>query len=179
MVQRIETVAVRLAQQQLIVRDLIERIDAGGGWDAEAQRESLDRLLELGHFPEYSGELNWTPIEVVGHLTDGATIFSDRIFRTVTEEGPRLVDFDTVAPERIDRYRATARKTLVNDLAGAQRLLYRAVRTAERSELDRTAVHESLGEITLGDMLDFLVGHQADHAMQLTELFARRTKEDF
>jgi hypothetical protein len=168
--RKIETPAIRVAQQQSFVRDWVQRIDAMNEWDMEAPRESLDRLLQLGHFPEYSGELNWTPIEVVGHLTDSALIFSDRIFTTVTEEMPRLVDFNTVAPERIGRYRATARNDLVNDLGSAQRLLYRAVMAAERSDLNRAAVHEVLGQVTLGDMLDFLVGHQEDHARQLAEL---------
>jgi hypothetical protein len=47
----------------------------------------------------------WTALEVIGHVTDAAEIFADRVQRCVDEENPRVASYDQDA---IARERRTA-----------------------------------------------------------------------
>src|SRR5437588_12222211 len=50
----------------------------------------------------------WTALEVIGHVTDAAEMFADRVERCVNENNPRLAsyDHDAIARERRDHERA-------------------------------------------------------------------------
>jgi uncharacterized damage-inducible protein DinB len=162
-----------LADEQWRVARLVDAAHTGDLWDVRLRPEQRRRLVRLGHFPAYSGELDWTPREVAGHLRDSARIFTDRIRRMRTETAPALADFVTDAAERLADYRTTDAPQLVAQLRAAQAELLRAMTDVRPADLERTGVHEVDGTVTLADLLAFLPGHQRDHADQLRALLRR------
>ncbi|SNS08711.1 DinB superfamily protein [Geodermatophilus saharensis] len=164
----VATAAAALAAQQRRVSDLLAR--AAGLPVRPLAPEARRRLVDLGHFPAYTGELDWTPDEVAGHLRDSARVFTDRIERIGRGTRPALPDFVPDAPERVAGYRATPPAVLVAELAGAQEGLLRAVAAVRPGQLALEGVHEVDGPVRLADLLTFLPAHQRDHAEQLAAL---------
>ncbi len=162
-----------LARQQARVDLLLARAVAGEGWRARLAAGDRERLVRLGHFPEYAAELAWTPREVAGHLRDSALVFTERIYRLRTESAPLLADFVPTDPERVAGYRAVHPVQLVEQLRAAQTALFESVAGLTPAELDRAGVHEVDGPVTLADLVAFLPGHQRDHADQLAALLGR------
>ncbi len=148
---------------------------AGDSWTAALVATARDRLLDLGHFPEYAAELEWTPREVVGHLRDSARIFTERIQAVLAHDCPSLADFDTTAPGRLRDYQVTPLPQLVVQLRDAQAQLVHSVANVPPTALQRPAVHEVDGPLLLVDMIDFLPLHQRDHAEQYDALVQSHT----
>ena len=161
-----------LARQQARVDVLVSAAVAGDGWSARLSPGDRARLIGLGHFPEYSSELDWTPREVTGHLRDSALVFTERLYRLRRESAPLLADFVPAAPDRVAGYRAVHPVQLVEQLRTAQAALFEALAGTRPEELERAGVHEADGPVTVADLLAFLPGHQRDHAEQLLALLS-------
>ncbi|MGY1741075.1 MULTISPECIES: DinB family protein [unclassified Blastococcus] len=159
-----------LARQQARVDVRVARALAGDGWDARPSPAGRAELARLGHFPAYAAELDWTPREVAGHLRDSALVFTERIYRLRTEDGPLLPDFVPTDPARVASYAAVPPVQLAEQLRAAQAALFGSVAGLRTDELSRAGVHETDGPVTLADVLGFLPGHQRDHADQLAAL---------
>lgn len=78
----------QLLVQQIRVSEAISRLAAVVGWRVALDTPGRNRLRRLGHFTYSSVELDMTPLEVVGHLTDSALAFTDRIGRLRDEVHP-------------------------------------------------------------------------------------------
>lgn len=139
-------------------------------WNTPPSDEIVDALIKLGHFDEYAVETEWSACQVVGHLTDSALILADRVDRILSQEEPLLADFVTDEPERLERYRLTSPDAALRQLGSAQQGLQDALHKATEGDLDRRARHEVDGAMTLADIVQFLPGHQRDHAEQLALL---------
>ncbi len=168
--------AAALADEQARVGGLVAAAAARNRWDAGLHPEQRRRLARLGHFCQYSAELDWTPRDVAGHLRDSATVFADRIRRICTEQRPLLPDFVTDAPERLADYRSVHPADLVDQLRTAQAGLLATILAVRVDQLDRAGVHVVDGRLSLTDVLAFLPGHQRDHADQLSALLSRPTR---
>jgi hypothetical protein len=158
---------VRLEAQQSRVALLVAAAAADDRWHAALQPEDRQRLVHLGHFPDYATELDWTVGEVAGHLRDSAQVFTDRLRRMCRERQPQLADFVTDAPERLADYRSRPPAHLLQQLGRAQGELLRTVAGVGATELDRSGLHAVDGLISVAEVLDFLPRHQLDHAEQL------------
>jgi hypothetical protein len=161
------TAAAALAVQQDRVAGLLAR---AGGRPLRLSPAARRRLVGLGHFPAYAAELDWTPHEVAGHLRDSARVFTDRIGRIAREDRPSLPDFVPDEPARVAGYRTVPPAVLLAELAAAQAGLLAAVRAVDPGRLGAVGVHEVDGPVSLAGLLDFLPGHQRDHAEQLAAL---------
>ncbi|MBW3657782.1 MAG: DinB family protein [Actinobacteria bacterium] len=166
-----DDIAVALAAEQDQVGALLDRL-TDAGWDEPLNPLALDRLLILGHFPEYAAELDWTPREIAGHLRDSARVFTERIGRILDEDEPTLPDFVTDDPVRLRDYAATSREELREELTTAQLALREAVAGVPAAALGRRGVHEADGPLLLGELLAFLPEHQRDHREQLAAFAA-------
>ena len=173
---RVGTALDELAAQQQRVADALATIGRLGRWEVRLGSAKRNRLVRLGHFPEYGAELDWTPQEVAGHLRDSAEVFTERIRRLRAEEEPALPDFHTTAPERLADYHRTPPARLLRQLAAAQRSVRVAVAEVGVDDLARRGVHEVDGPMTLADVLAFLPSHQSDHAEQLDALRVRAAR---
>lgn len=150
---------------------LLRRADPAH-WEARLSEGERLRLLELGHFPEYGGELDWTPIEVAGHLAESASVFATRLHRLRAERRPFLADFETTDKDRVTNYRRWPRSELLHRLADAQRKLREVAASVTPHELERSGEHEVAGDVQIGDIMAFLPAHQGDHAEQLESLLS-------
>lgn len=159
-----------LAREQARVDVRVSRALTGDGWDARLSPAARAELVGLGHFPAYAAELDWTPREVAGHLRDSALVFTERLYRLRSEDGPLLPDFLPTEPARVAGYRAVPPVQLAEHLRAAQAALLRTVAGLRPEELDRAGVHETDGPVAVTDLLAFLPGHQRDHADQLAAL---------
>lgn len=162
-----------LARAQWRVAGSLAAVAAQDAWTAALRPDDRWRLVRAGHFPHYSAELDWTPLEVAGHLRDSARVFAERLHRLRKEDDPPLPDFVTDAPDRLADYRATSPDTLVDQLRTAQAELLVAVAAVRAPDLARTGTHETDGPLTVADVLTFLPAHQRDHARQLSALLPR------
>lgn len=161
-----------LARAQWRVAGSLATVAARDAWTAVLRPDDRWRLVRSGHFPQYSAELDWTPLEVAGHLRDSARIFTERLQRLRSEDDPLLPDFVTDAPRRLADYRATSPDTLVDQLRTTQAELLVAVAAVRAPDLERSGTHETDGPMTVADVLTFLPGHQRDHARQLGALLS-------
>ncbi|MDP5181093.1 DinB family protein [Blastococcus sp. BMG 814] len=159
-----------LAAQQQRVAELLTAAPAAALRSRRLPDAEHVRLVGSGHFPAYAAELAWTPHEVAGHLRDSARVFTARVARLRTEDDPLLPDFDPTAADRVAGYAAVPTSRLLDELREAQAGLLAAVRGVPDAERARTGRHATDGALTLGDVLDFLPGHQRDHAEQLAAL---------
>jgi uncharacterized protein YciI len=155
-------------QQQRVARVLGALPD--GGWDVRLDDAARARLVGTGHFPEYAAELDWCPQQVAGHLRDSARVFTSRLQRMLAGELRPLGAFDPVDVDRAAGYLATPRALLLADLFDAQERLRVTVNGLADGDLIRSAVRADGSALTVATVLDFLPGHQADHADQLEML---------
>ena len=169
----VASTAAALAEEQWRVATLVRAADVRGRWDAVLADDARWRLVRTGHFPRYAGELDWSPREVVGHLRDSARVFTDRLRRMCTEDGPLLADFVPDEAARLAGYRTTPVEVLAAELRTAQAALLSTVAGLGPADLERTGRHETDGPVTVADLLRFLPAHQRDHAEQLTALVGR------
>lgn len=173
----IEAATTQLRRWQRRVAALVEEIDSLDAWSVTLPPHERGRLIGQGHFTAYAAELDWSPLEVVGHLRDSALVFAERIRRLRSEAEPLLADFDTTAFERIADYRATGGRPLAAQLRSAQTTLHRSVWAVEASQLELHGWHPVEGRMTVRDLLRFLPDHQRDHAIQLEALAAVPARE--
>jgi hypothetical protein len=162
-----------LAEEQWRVATLVSAVSTRSRWDATLGTDARWRLTRRGHFPQYADELDWTPREVVGHLRDSARVFTGRLRRLTTEDGPLLPDFVPGDTDRIAAYRATPVDVLADELRTAQAALLSTVAGLGRDDLGRAGLHEVDGPVTVAEVIAFLPAHQRDHAEQLTALLGR------
>lgn len=161
----------RLATAQDRVAARLGRL-TGEGWDVPANEVALEGLLTRGHFLDHTGELELTPRQIAGHLRDAARIFTDQIARLRTETDAEFEDFDTTAEERVASYAEIEPDDLTAELDVAHRELRGALGSIDPEELDNSATHETQGEVTLTEVVDFLPVHWEEHADQLEAVTA-------
>ncbi|MGY1724881.1 DinB family protein [Blastococcus sp. SYSU DS0533] len=159
-----------LATEQRRVADLLASAPTAELVTRRLPAADHARLVAAGHFPAYAAELAWTPHQVAGHLRDSARVFTGRVARLRAEDDPLLPDFDPTAADRVAGYAAVPPARLLAELREAQAGLLAAVRGVPGAERTRTGRHATDGALTLGGVLDFLPGHQRDHAEQLAAL---------
>ena len=160
-----------LRQQRRVAAVLTDLSDAG--WRARPGRRVRQALVATGHFPEYAGELDWTPVQVAGHLCDSARVFTDRLRRLLAGDPAPLADFDPLEPERVAGYAVPPREVLLSGLHDAQADLHATVAAVTRADHSRAGRRDTGEPVTVAELLRFLPAHQADHAAQL-ELLAGR-----
>lgn len=165
---RLPAAAELLGQQRRVAVALVDL--RAEGWTRRLDRRARRSLVRTGHFPEYSGELDWTAVEVAGHLRDSARVFTDRLRRLLAGDPAPLADFDPLEPARVAGYAALSRGSLLSGLHDAQLTLHATVAAVTPSDLGRSGRRDTGEPVTVADLLGFLPAHQADHAAQLEAL---------
>jgi hypothetical protein len=162
----VETVAAALEHEQARVARALRRLQG---------RETLaasdrDRLVALGHFPDYAEELGCNAGQVAGHLRESAEVFWGRVRRLSDGAGGVISDFDPY--RRAESWADCANDQLLPGLLLAQADLLAAVRSVGPRWLLHSAMWEDGTAVTLRGLLEFLPMHQRDHAEQLAAMLA-------
>jgi hypothetical protein len=111
----------------------------------------------------------FSPREVMAHIADWNPIFEERIVKTLTEDHPKLVDFDE---ERFAVERNYARQDPVANLArfiSGREELIKKVRSLGASDWERAANREGYGDMTVADQVVLISIHDAYHEKEMAE----------
>ena len=111
----------------------------------------------------------WTALEVIGHVTDAAEIFADRMQRCVDEENPRVASYDQDAIARERRNNERDPMELSRRLAAAHS---RIVQLLQRpGAAARPGVHSDWGQVDAGHFAAYQADHSHGHTSDLAALF--------
>jgi uncharacterized damage-inducible protein DinB len=111
---------------------------------------------------------NWAPKEVVCHLRDAEELFMGRFQAILGMDEPKLF-----APGDADRW-AEERQYLRNDAREALRAFGKRreeslalIRGLAPEQWQRGGIHPTRGRMTVGDFVNLMVWHDANHLAQL------------
>jgi DinB superfamily len=115
-----------------------------------------------------------TALEQICHVRDiEIEGYQRRIARTLTEENPLLPSIDTEALARDRRYGAS---NVAEALAAFRAARAQTIRTIERirpADLDRPAIFEGYGPVTLRSLIHYLCSHDQQHLAGLQWLLGK------
>jgi hypothetical protein len=111
----------------------------------------------------------WTALEIIGHVTDSAEIFADRVQRCVDEDRPEIASYDQ------DALAAERRNNEQDPMDLSRRLLKahsRIVQLLQRpGAAARPAVHKEWGPVDAGHFAAYQADHSHGHADELAKAF--------
>lgn len=115
---------------------------------------------------------DWTAKEVIGHITDTAEVFAERVRRCAAEDRPTLptMDQDAVHAER--KNNEADAMALSKRLQAAHAAI---VQTLQRPGVrDRIGVHAERGPVTAGWIGAYQARHSHEHVTELQPHFPPR-----
>jgi DinB family protein len=112
---------------------------------------------------------DWTALEVIGHITDTAEVFAERVRKMVAEDKPRLapMDQDQVHAERKNNERDPME--ISKRLQAAHAELVRLL--MERANRDRLGIHGEWGEIDAAHVAAYQARHAHEHVTEIAAKF--------
>ena len=115
--------------------------------------------------PRAGGE--WGPGAVVAHLADIERVMRGRIEEALTRESPyfRSVDQEKLAEEH--DYAHKELRPALEDFAAERAETIQRLMNLPLKGWERTGIHEERGEISVEDIAELLVDHDAAHLQQL------------
>jgi hypothetical protein len=120
-------------------------------------------VLRTGQF-----EGQWTPNEVIGHLTDSEWVYGYRLRLMLCEDDPTILGTEQDLWVAALRHNEREPSELV-EIFRTLRLFNLAVwRRTSPEDLKRTAQHNERGPESLGVMLRLLAAHDLSHLDQIT-----------
>jgi hypothetical protein len=144
-------------------------------------------LLEA-HFAQFPpGSRHWAPaswhgvpsepltaIEQICHVRDiEVEGYQRRIERTLAEDNPFLPSIDTEALARKRRYGLSDADAALANFRTARRRTIDMIERLTPAQLDRTAVLEGYGDVTLRSLVHYLCSHDQQHLAGLQWLLGR------
>lgn len=126
------------------------------------------------------GPDTWSPYDVVGHLVHGEkTDWMPRLEIVLgTSERTTFEPYDRFAQFEMSKGKSLV--TLLSEFETLRKENLNTLRSKNLSEKDltRTAIHPSLGTITLKNMLAAWVVHDLGHIAQVSRVMAKQYKEE-
>jgi len=162
--ERVRDLAEALHEQQARVAAALGRLRGGERLDTRGRTE----LTDVGHFPEYAPELEWTASAVTGHLVESARVFLGRIEALRSAPDTVIADFDPY--RNVDLWARQPVSALAEALRAAHAELVSSVRSLDEESLSTPGTWDDGTAVTLGDVVGFLPGHVGDHAAQLERM---------
>lgn len=122
----------------------------------------------------------WSPYDVVGHLIHGEkTDWMQRLQKVLNEgEDKTFEPFDRFA--QFEDSKGKSLDELLNQFETLRAENVRRLRALNISEdqFDLKAIHPSLGEVTLGQLLSTWVTHDLSHIGQIARVMAKQYKNE-
>jgi hypothetical protein len=110
----------------------------------------------------------WSLKDIVAHLVDAEGIaFYDRMTRMVAEDRPLVLAIDPPARLAAGGYAARGLSELVDQLERERSTHVRWLSTLTREQLDRLGEHNTVGEISVGDIAHQWAAHDMAHLRQI------------
>lgn len=147
-----------------------------------------DPLEVLGQTPRVIGELvrphppevlkrrpfdgKWTPLEIVGHLTDAEIVYGYRVRLILCEQRPTILSMDQELWVSGQKHNEREPGELLEAFAALRTINLGLWRRMTPDELRREGVHSQRGPESLGLMLRMNAGHDLSHIDQLGRYLA-------
>jgi len=113
----------------------------------------------------------WSIQEILAHLDDVEEVaMRARIASMIDEDRPTLLPFDQEARVVEMKYNKKAPLASLAHLARQRRANVKWLRTLRPAQLARRAVHQKVGEITAGEMINEWAFHDLGHLKQILEV---------
>jgi len=146
-------------------QDLIERLGA----NAAMLRSELAPVPEaaLAYRPS---EKEWSIKDVVGHLCDHAQFLHRRLHMMIKLEEPRLEAYDQDALVRDRNARAAPIEQLLAEFSAQRGETIEMLADLVHWNWARTGGHEELGRISIRQLVDRAIAHDAAHLAQIRSL---------
>jgi hypothetical protein len=130
------------------------------------QLECLPALLDgaaPGALERRTRSGKWSVHENLAHLARHHAVVLERVRRTLAEDRPELPRYAAEADDEWPAWAALSPVEVRARLEGLRAELVTLVEGLSDQELARTAVHPTLGEMTLSLWLEFFLLHEAHH----------------
>ena len=157
---------------------LLDRVRAAAaGLEATRPAVEAGAPWPLAATFDHSDEARWGPPEVLAHLAEMAPFWLGEMERILAGD-PEPVPFgriatDTVRLAVLERDRSLPPRELYDRTLSALERLERRWVTLTPADLARRGLHPRIGEMTVAAIPDrFIVGHLAEHVVQLEGLLA-------
>lgn len=108
---------------------------------------------------------DWSAVELIGHVTDVAEVFAERVRRAIEEDEPRLeaIPEGSVGDPQRDPM------DLAKRLLRAHQRLIQLLRSPGAPE--RRAMHAEWGRVDAGHLAAYQAGHSHEHVLELARAF--------
>jgi hypothetical protein len=115
-------------------------------------------------------EGEWGSAQIIGHLAATEYFFVERLNLLIREKAPRLRPFGAAATERFE--------TLKDNNAATNLQIFNEFRGETVSMLmslalnlwDRSGVHDTLGTLSVEDVVESMIDHDSEHLEQIDSL---------
>ena len=108
---------------------------------------------------------DWDGVELIGHVTDVAEVFAERVRRAVAEDSPAL----TAIPEGMLGDSQRDPMDLARRLLAAHQRIVAALQAPAAAS--RPAIHQEWGPVNAGHLAAYEAGHSGAHASEFATAF--------
>lgn len=126
------------------------------------------------------GPDTWSAFDVVGHLIHGEkTDWTERLKIAISDEGNKtFTPFDRFAQFEDSKGKSLEQLLEKFKSLRAQNLTFLKSLNIAESDFDKKAMHPSLGEVTLKNLLATWVTHDLGHIAQIARVMAKQYKDE-
>jgi len=118
----------------------------------------------------------WTPNEIIGHLTDIEWVYGYRLRLIFSEDAPAILGFRQDAWVATLRHNEREPSELVENFRTLRTLNLSVWRRIAPSDLQRSGLHNERGAESLAAMLQMLAGHDLSHLNQISRYIRQPVK---
>ncbi len=144
----------------------LDALKRGSALLEHVTRDMGDAALRARPQPE-----KWSPIEIVAHLADTELVYGYRIRQVLADSNPTFAPIDQDAWAEQFHYREAALADKLELFRTARKATLNLLSRAKPEDLERKGFHpEYQKHYTLGDLVQRLADHDANHLGQIERL---------
>lgn len=143
----------------------------------DVYRELMDLLARApGQLRETAGAAGeppageWGVDEIAAHMAAGEFYYLERLNLLLNQTNPYLRSFVPAADARMEELRAQGWEANVADYGNLRGETVSLLMGMTLVDWRRTGTHPTLGEVSIEDVVEEMIDHDAEHVAQLTEL---------
>lgn len=114
----------------------------------------------------------WGITEIVAHLADVERLYRGRMQAVLTQNTPYLRTFDPEAAAREGNYASRDLYAVVADFGAERAETVSLLMTLAIKQWERTGIHDEMGEVSVEDLAERLIEHDAEHVAQIERIIA-------
>ena len=112
----------------------------------------------------------WGADEIAAHMAAGEQFYLERLNILLNQSNPYLYSFGAAADARTEELRAGSLEANVAEFGLQRGETVSLLMGMTLVDWRRTGNHETLGEISIEDVIEEMIDHDADHIAQLRDL---------